>query len=105
MSLLLILECEVQPRVLIEVKVEGLASRCEVFIRLWDVWTVLLNLLNLLKMLFQSLGRMWRIVPLGSLFNYCGDRRILNHDSDIDRVVHPSENPALVRIWNVDILE
>ena len=105
LSLLLVLCRKVLSGILVEIKIEGLTAGRELFIRLRDVWTILLNLLNLLKMFLQSLGSMWCVVPLGGLFDYGSDRRIFNHDSDVDRVVHTSENPTLICVWNINILE
>ena len=48
---------------------------------------------------------MWRVIPFRCLFDYGSDCRILDHDPDVDTVMHSSENAALVRIRHVDIFE
>ena len=64
-----------------------------------------LDLLNFVKMLFKSLTRVSCVVPSLCLIDYCHNGLILDHDANVDGVVHVSEDSALVRVANIDILQ
>lgn len=66
---------------------------------------VLLDLLDFLKVFLKGFRSMWRVVPFRRFFNNCSDRSIFNDNSDVDGIVHAAENPALIRIRHIHVLE
>ena len=88
---------EVSLSVLVQVKVECLPL-IEVVVSLRNGMAVILDLLNLVQMLLQGLTRVWCIVPTLGFVDYRSDCLILDNSADVNRVVHTSENAALIGV-------
>ena len=66
---------------------------------------VILDLLDLLKVLTKCLACILRADPTLSLLRDRHDCLVLDHCADVDRVVHTTEDAALIRVLNFDKLE
>ena len=64
-----------------------------------------LDLLYFFEMLFKSLARVRRIVPALRLVNDRHDSLVLYYDTNVDGVMHVTEDSALVRVANFNIFQ
>ena len=66
---------------------------------------VILDLLDLFEVLAECLACILRADPTLSLLRDRHDCLVLDHCADVDRVVHATEDAALIRVLNFDKLE
>lgn len=102
--LLLHLLCVIGTSILVQVKVQSLAS-LEALVCFWNRSLFTLDLLNLFKMLFQMFARIWRAIPALCLIDDSSNSFVLDDRIYVDGIVHATENAVLVRVFHVEVVK
>ena len=101
----LLLGDELGAGVLVEVEVER-RPLVEVVVGFGDHGVAVhLDLLDLVQVLLQRLALLWRVVPAFGLVDDRRDRLVLDHDPNVNLVVHRAEYTALVVVADADVVE
>ena len=91
--------------ILVKVEVER-RPLVEVFVGFGDHGVAVhLDLLDFVQVLLQRLALLGRVVPALGLVDDRRDRLVLDHDPNVDQVVHIAENAALVVVADADVVE
>ena len=67
--------------------------------------TIVFDLLDLIKVFLQHFAGLLGAVPSGGLVDDCHDGLVADNSPDIDRVVHPAEDPTLVGVLHVNVIK
>ena len=94
---------EVGARVLVQIKVEGLAP-VEALVGLGNRIFLVLYLVDLVEVLLELLARVLRTIPPRCFLDDRHDNLVLDHRVDVDRVVHATEDAALVRVAHIKVV-
>lgn len=101
---LLLLLSEVNPGVLIQIKVKCLKP-IEALVSFRDRSLFTLDLLNLVKVLLQMLAGTLGSIPALSFVDNRSDSFVLDNCVYIDGVVHATENTILVRVAHIEVVK
>lgn len=77
----------------------------KVLVLLGDKLGILFDLLDLVQVRLQVLRYTRLANPLGGLFDDCLNASVLNHNFDVDRIVHLSKHKRLLRVLQLQVFQ
>jgi len=77
----------------------------EVLVLLWDKLGIFFDLLDLVQVRLQVLRDTRLANPLCGLLDDCLDAGVLNHNLDVDRIVHLSKHKRLLRVLQLQVVQ